>query len=98
MHTTALIGRAGVDNYDIFDNLSDMQINVSGLLREFPKAKRAALAGERVHIKTREGNLILMAEKPDSDTLFGALARNIQTPDLQPETSGADQSDWESSL
>ena len=41
-----------------------MQINVSGLLREFPKAKRAALAGERVHIKTREGNLILMAEKP----------------------------------
>jgi hypothetical protein len=75
-----------------------MQINVSGLLREFPKAKRAALAGERVHIKTREGNLILMAEKPAGNALFGTLAGKIRTTDLQPETSGADESEWDTSL
>lgn len=75
-----------------------MQINVSGLLREFPKAKRAALAGECVRIKTREGNLILMAEKPAGESLFGTLAGNIQTADLRPETSGTDESDWETVL
>ncbi|RKX34398.1 MAG: hypothetical protein DRP71_07270 [Verrucomicrobia bacterium] len=75
-----------------------MQINVSGLLREFPKAKRAALAGECVRIKTREGNLVLMAEKPASETLLGALAGNIQTPELEPETTGADETDWEPTL
>ena len=75
-----------------------MQINVSGLLREFPKAKRAALAGECVRIKTREGNLILMAEKPATETLFGSLAGRIQTRQLEPETTGADADDWDPSL
>lgn len=36
-----------------------METNVTTLLREFPKVKKAALAGERVLIRTREGDLEL---------------------------------------
>ena len=39
-----------------------------------------------------------MAEKPASETLLGALAGNIQTPELEPETTGADETDWEPTL
>jgi hypothetical protein len=50
-----------------------MQTNVSTLLREFPKVKRAALQGERVLIQTREGNLILSAEFPPDRALLGSM-------------------------
>ena len=50
-----------------------MQTNVSTLLREFPKVKRAALGGERVVIKTREGNLVLSAESPPVRNLLGSM-------------------------
>lgn len=39
-----------------------MGINVSGLLRNFAKVRRAALAGETVVIATRDGNLVLAAQ------------------------------------
>ena len=39
----------------------DMQINVSGLLRDFARVRRAALAGKRIVIATREGDLVLTA-------------------------------------
>lgn len=45
-----------------FVRLHDMQINVSGLLRNFAKVRRAALAGETVVIATRDGNLVLAAQ------------------------------------
>ena len=41
-----------------------MHINVSGLLRNFARVRRAALAGETVVIATRDGNLVLAAQ-PD---------------------------------
>ena len=41
-----------------------MHINVSGLLRDFARVRRAALAGETVVIATRDGNLVLAAQ-PD---------------------------------
>ncbi len=78
--------------------LSDMQTNVSSLLREFPRIKRAALAGDRVIIRTREGNLVLTAQKPAGDSLFGALRENIRSKDLKPEDSGASPSDWTAEL
>jgi hypothetical protein len=43
-----------------------MQINVSGLLRDFATVRRAALAGKRIVIATREGNLVLTAESQAS--------------------------------
>lgn len=75
-----------------------MQTNVSELLRNFPKVRRAALAGERVVIHTREGNLILTAEKPAGRSLFGVLAATINSKGLSETDSGALPSDWEPSL
>jgi hypothetical protein len=80
------------------DKLSDMQTNVSELLRNFPKIRRAALAGERVVIHTRDGNLVLTAEKPAAEALFGSLAAIVDSGALTAEQSGADESDWEPSL
>ncbi|MCY4598755.1 MAG: hypothetical protein OXF27_02405 [Acidobacteria bacterium] len=50
-----------------------MHINVSGLLRNFAGVRRAALAGETVVITTRDGNLLLMAERQAHNALYGAL-------------------------
>ena len=75
-----------------------MQTNVSTLLREFPKVKRAALRGERVVVKTREGNLVISAESPPERNLLGSMkgtfietGADITAPTL-PET------DWKPSL
>ncbi|MDZ4695222.1 MAG: hypothetical protein SGI86_08725 [Deltaproteobacteria bacterium] len=75
-----------------------MQTNVSELLRNFPKVRQAALAGERVIIRTREGNLVLTAEKPMGRSLFGSLAANIDSKTLRAIDSGADDPDWEPSV
>jgi len=82
----------------LFDKLSDMDTNVSELLRNFPKIRRAALAGERVVIHTREGNLVLTAERPVGRALFGSLAAAIDSGSLTEADSGADESDWDASL
>lgn len=50
-----------------------MRTNVSGLLRNFAEVRRAAQAGETVVISTREGNLLLMAERRAGSSLFGSL-------------------------
>jgi hypothetical protein len=65
----------------IFDILFDMQTNVSTLLREFPKIRRAALRGERVIIETREGNLVLTAEKPASGSILGSMRGRVAVTD-----------------
>lgn len=75
-----------------------MEINVSDLLRNFPKVRRAALAGQRVVIRTRDGDLVLMADKPPTKGLFGALASAVQSDALSPEDSGIDASDWSPGL
>ena len=59
------------DFLQIYDILSDMQTNVSTLLREFPRVRQAAMRGESVIIKTREGNLVLSAEQPRIAGLLG---------------------------
>ena len=73
-----------------------MQTNVSTLLREFPKIRRAAMRGERVIIKTREGNLILEAEKSVSGGILGTMKEVIirSAEDLDRPTTG----DWSPSL
>jgi hypothetical protein len=75
-----------------------MQTNVSELLRNFPKIRRAALAGERVVIRTREGNLVLTAEKPAGNSLFGILKATIDSRRMNEADSGADDKDWKPSL
>jgi len=55
-----------------------MQTNVSTLLREFPKVRRAAFRGERVVIVTREGNLVLEAEQPKQNRLLGKWKGHVK--------------------
>ena len=50
-----------------------MHINVSGLLRDFARVRRAALAGETVVIATRDGNLVLAAQPQVGDPSRGAV-------------------------
>ena len=57
----------------MFDKLFDMQTNVSGLLREFPKYRQAAMAGHKVFIKTREGDLTLSSCKKAEAKLLGCM-------------------------
>jgi len=75
-----------------------MRANVSELLRNFPRIRRAALSGERVVIQTREGNLVITAERSEHKSLFGALAKSTSSKALRAKDSGADESDWNSSL
>ena len=63
----------------IFDKLFDMQTNVSGLLREFPKYRQAAMAGQKVLIKTREGDLTLSAHKKADTALLGCMKGVFQS-------------------
>jgi len=51
-----------------------MQINVSGLLRDFARVRRAALAGKRIVVATREGNLVLTAESQAPDPAAASSA------------------------
>ena len=57
-----------------------MHINVSGLLRNFAKVRRAALAGETVVIATRDGNLVLAAQSRGGDPR-GAAPRALIASD-----------------
>ncbi len=74
-----------------------MKTNVSTLLREFPKVRRAALAGEEVIIVTREGNLRLTAEGKTGASIIGCMKGMFITSDNidQPTTS---ETDWKPSL
>lgn len=82
----------------MFDKLFDMRANVSELLRNFSAIRRAAMAGERVVIETREGNLVLMAEKPEPTSLFGSLASTIDSRGLTETDSGVADENWKASL
>ncbi|MCC5849720.1 MAG: hypothetical protein JJU29_16675 [Verrucomicrobia bacterium] len=69
-----------------------MNANVSTLLREFPKIRRAALSGETVIIHTREGDLQITALQDEPKPILGALkgmvsfsADDMDQPSVQPE-------------
>lgn len=82
----------------MFDILFDMRTNVSGLLRDFPRVRRAALAGEQVIVETREGNLIIAAEHPPTQCLYGSMRDEIlaSADDLDQPT--LPESAWSPSL
>lgn len=61
-----------------------MRTNVSGLLRNFASVRRAALAGRRVVVTTRDGNLVLMAEPHAEDSRRGPQ-HAIPSPDEEPQ-------------
>ena len=75
-----------------------METNVSGLLRNFPQVKRAALAGERVRIRAREGVLVLTAERPSGNGLFGCLKGRLYDEGMDPDQAGIHSEAWKADL
>ena len=75
-----------------------MQTNVSGLLRNFADVRRAALAGETVVITTREGNLLLMAERRGNDSLYGSLKDVILKSDDDIDSPALPEGVWRPDL
>ena len=75
-----------------------MKTNVSTLLREFPKVRRAALSGETVIIKTREGDLRLTADKPSGSSILGAMKSSILASDDSIAEPTTHSEDWNASL
>ena len=74
-----------------------IKTNVSTLLREFPKVRRAAMAGETVIVQTREGNLRITADYSEEKPLLGCLQGKVQElGDLLAPTT--DVSEWNASL
>lgn len=72
-----------------------MIANVSTLLREFPKIRRAALSGETVIIQTREGDLQITAHQEDPKPILGALQGMLRfsPDDLDKPTLEAEEWD-----
>ncbi len=75
-----------------------MKTNVSTLLREFPKVRRAALAGEEVIIVTREGNLLLTAQPPSGRSILGSAKGEIHFADEKIDEPTLAESEWNPSL
>ena len=81
----------------LFDKLPCVKTNVSTLLREFPKIRRAAMAGETVIVQTREGNLRITADRSEETTLLGSLRGKVKLlDDLSTPTSTMEE--WKASL
>jgi hypothetical protein len=74
-----------------------MQTTVTELLREFPKVRRAVLAGETVIIRSREGNMRLTLDRGDNPPLVGALRGLVQTQEDLTAPNTADN-EWSPSL
>jgi hypothetical protein len=76
----------------------DMETTVTTLLRDFPRIRRAALAGETVIIKSREGNFRFTLDKPVSGGLLGCMQGRLResADDLDQPTT--DDTLWNSSL
>jgi hypothetical protein len=75
-----------------------MRTNVSTLLREFPKIRRAALAGETVIIETREGNLVLKAEASEATPVYGSMSDRIISSDDDLDRTTLSEDEWVSKL
>jgi len=75
-----------------------MKTNVSTLLREFPKVRRAAMAGEEVIIVTREGNLRLTAEARSGASILGCFKAGIIAADDDIDQPTTVETEWKATL
>jgi hypothetical protein len=75
-----------------------VKTNVTTLLRDFPKVRKAAFAGEEVIIETREGDLRLTAVPRTGKSILGSLKGEITfvADDIDRPTTS--ESDWKPSL
>ena len=75
-----------------------MKTNVSTLLREFPKVRQAALAGEEVIIVTREGDLRLTAVTCSGESILGSRKDRIRFADDQLDEPTLPENEWNPGL
>jgi hypothetical protein len=75
-----------------------METTVTELLREFPRVKRAALAGETVIIRAREGNLRLTLDTPTIGALTGCLKGQLVRTDDGIDGPTTEPGTWASEL
>ncbi|KAF0095656.1 MAG: hypothetical protein E1N59_432 [Puniceicoccaceae bacterium 5H] len=74
-----------------------MKTTVTQLLRDFPTIRKAALAGETVIVKTREGDLRITADRQNTGLLgcmkgsFNRLPDDLDQPTTSPH-------EWDSTL
>jgi len=75
-----------------------METTVTELLREFPRVRRAALSGETVIIKSREGNLRLSLDAPATGSLIGCMRGLLAGADDDIDGPTSDAGSWDSNL
>jgi hypothetical protein len=75
-----------------------MESTVTELLRDFPRVRRAVLAGEVVIIKSREGNFRLTLDTPATGSLVGCLKGLVSRTDDGIDHPTSDALSWESRL
>jgi hypothetical protein len=75
-----------------------METNVSTLLRDFPRIRRAALSGQRVMVHTREGDLLITRAPSAEQTVLGCMRGTLaaSADDLDQPTSSTDE--WKVAL
>ena len=77
---------------------SIVETTVTELLREFPRVRRAALSGETVIIKSREGNLRLSLDTPATGSLVGCMRGLLAGTDDDIDGPTSDAENWDSDL
>lgn len=75
-----------------------MEATVTELLREFPRLRRAALAGEKVVIRSREGDLQLTRETTKPASLVGVLRGQLLSSADDIDRPTTKENDWAASL
>jgi hypothetical protein len=75
-----------------------MRTSVSTFLREFPRVRRAALAGETVIIETRGGNLVLKAAAAEQTPAYGSMSARIIRSDDDLDRPTLAEEEWASRL
>lgn len=75
-----------------------METTVTELLREFPRVRRAALSGETVIIKSREGNLRLSLDAPATGSLIGCMRGLLAGADDDIDEPTSEAGSWDSDL
>lgn len=81
--------------YDkLYDKSRMMKTNVSGLMREFPKIRRAVFAGETVIVSTRDGEMEIRARKSEPRLILGSMKGMIHSTDDDLDKPTWDEKDW----
>ena len=75
-----------------------MEATVTELLREFPRVRRAVLAGETVIIKAREGDMRLTLDASPTGSRIGCMRGLVVRSDENIDQPSTDDVSWDSNL